>query len=95
MGPQVIDGVFEITVNEDLSGLSITSAAGVVRNAFNSINQDLGIEFEAYSIILPTSVGGRGGLARKGGNYQMYVGGAERSLELVMHEVRHLFVQKG
>jgi len=85
-GPNVIDGVIEFTVGQDLTSMGVGDAGAIVRNAFNQLNAELGIEFDAYSIILPIGVAGRGGLANKGGDHQYYAGGAERSLELVMHE---------
>ena len=66
--------------------MSVETAGGIARNAFNELNQDLQIEFESFSIILPMGVAGNGGLARDGGAHQYYAGGADRVLELVMHE---------
>lgn len=50
---------------------------------------DLNIEFEVYSIILPFTVPGSGGLTRLGGEHQIYAGGAENSLKLLVHEFGH------
>lgn len=69
-----------------MTGLHISTAGQIARNEFNKLNPDLGIEFENYSIILPLGVTGSGGLGQLRGNHQMYAGGADRSLELVMHE---------
>ena len=85
-GHNVTDGVIEFTAGQDLNSMHVGDAGTIVRNAFNQLNAELGIEFDAYSIILPVGVTGRGGLARQGGDHQYYAGGAERSLELVMHE---------
>ena len=86
IGNNVIDGVIELTVDQDLSGMKVGDAGAIVRNMFNQLNADMGIEFDTYSIILPDGVSGKGGLASQGGNHQYYAGGADRSLELVMHE---------
>ena len=69
-----------------MTSLHVSTAGGIARNAFNELNQDLQIEFESYSFILPYGVKGSGGLARMRGAHQYYAGGADRSLELVMHE---------
>lgn len=63
-GPNVVDGVFELTVNEDMAGLDLIEAASVVRREFNLLNEQHGIEFEAYSMIMPSGVSGRGGTSR-------------------------------
>eukprot|EP00547_Thalassionema_nitzschioides_P008755 CAMPEP_0194227362 /NCGR_PEP_ID=MMETSP0156-20130528/42821_1 /TAXON_ID=33649 /ORGANISM="Thalassionema nitzschioides, Strain L26-B" /LENGTH=994 /DNA_ID=CAMNT_0038959841 /DNA_START=157 /DNA_END=3137 /DNA_ORIENTATION=- len=88
-GNNVTDGVFELTVDQDLNGKSVGDAGTIVRNKFNSLNADMGLEFDAYSIICPYGVAGSGGLASKDGNHQYYAGGADRSLELVVHEFGH------
>ncbi len=69
-----------------MTGLHVSTAGQIARNEFNKLNPDLGIEFENYSIILPLGVTGSGGLAQMRGNHQFYAGGADRSLELIMHE---------
>ncbi len=69
-----------------MTRLHISTAGQIARNEFNKLNPDLGIEFDNYSIILPEGVKGSGGLGALGGNHQMYTSGADRSLELVMHE---------
>jgi len=76
-GPGVVSGVMEITVDQDMDNMELTTAASLVRNKFNALNVDLGITFEAYSMIMPVGVKGRGGLAHKGGNHQMYAGGGK------------------
>jgi len=76
----------ELAVSQNMTGLHVSTAGQIARNEFNLLNQNLGIEFDNYSIILPYGVNGSGGLARQGGNHQFYAGGADRSLELVMHE---------
>ncbi|KAL7541977.1 LOW QUALITY PROTEIN: hypothetical protein ACHAXR_011398 [Thalassiosira sp. AJA248-18] len=87
--PSLTDGVLELTISASMVGMRIQEAGGLVRDTFNSRNTALGIEFEAYSIILPQVVGGCGGLARQGGGHQYYTCGADRSLELVVHEFGH------
>jgi len=85
-GDNVTDGVFEFTVDQDLNGMHIGDVGPIIRNKFNALNAELGLEFDAYSIICPYGVKGSGGLARLNGTHQYYAGGADRSLELVMHE---------
>ena len=69
-----------------MTGLHVSTAGQMARNEFNKLNPDLGIEFDNYSIILPMGVKGGGGLAQQRGNHQFYTSGADRSLELIMHE---------
>ncbi|KAL7547050.1 hypothetical protein ACHAWF_010369 [Thalassiosira exigua] len=88
-GPGVVNGVLEFPMDQDMSGQHVSTAGGWVRDKFNGLSGELGIEFEAYSVILPVGVSGSGGLARQGGAHQYYAGGADRSLELVMHEFGH------
>ena len=64
-GPDVVDGVLELTLAYSMVGMKIFEAGSLVRDHFNSLNRDLGIEFEAYSIILPAVVANCGGLARQ------------------------------
>ena len=85
-GDNVTDGVLELTMDQDLNGKHLGEVGGLVRNKFNQLNADLGLVFDAYSIICPKGVKGSGGLAAKGGTNQYYGGGADRSLELVVHE---------
>ena len=84
-----MDGVYEITVDANMTGMELLTATRLTRNAFNELNKDLNIEFEAYSMRMLRTVPGRGRLAALGGNHQMYVGGAENSLELLVHEYGH------
>ncbi|KAL7545370.1 hypothetical protein ACHAWF_009704 [Thalassiosira exigua] len=88
-GPGVVDGVLEFPMDQDMSGQHISTAGGTVRDKFNALNGELGIEFEAYSIILPVGVSGSGGLAHQRGAHQYYAGGSDRSLQMLMHEFGH------
>ena len=67
--------------------IPLGKAGEIIRAEFNALNQELGIEFEAFSIVLPEGVTGPGGggIAGIEGGYQFYGGGAERSLEVIMH----------
>lgn len=87
--PDLVNGVLELSVPDALTGLSINTAGELVRAQFNALNPQLGIEFEAFSIVLPEGVSGNGGIAGKPGQYQYYGGTADQSLEVVMHEFGH------
>eukprot|EP00548_Thalassiothrix_antarctica_P009548 CAMPEP_0194158756 /NCGR_PEP_ID=MMETSP0152-20130528/77447_1 /TAXON_ID=1049557 /ORGANISM="Thalassiothrix antarctica, Strain L6-D1" /LENGTH=1354 /DNA_ID=CAMNT_0038868245 /DNA_START=102 /DNA_END=4166 /DNA_ORIENTATION=+ len=88
-GTNVIDGILEISVDKNMTKAGIVTAAHWTIDTFTALNVELQIEYEVYSIILPSTVPGGGGLARQGGNYQMYASGAENSLELLVHEFGH------
>ena len=55
-GPGVVSGVIEITMDQDMNNMELRTAASLVQNKFNALNVDLGITFEAYSIIMPIEV---------------------------------------
>eukprot|EP00547_Thalassionema_nitzschioides_P013359 CAMPEP_0194260402 /NCGR_PEP_ID=MMETSP0158-20130606/45493_1 /TAXON_ID=33649 /ORGANISM="Thalassionema nitzschioides, Strain L26-B" /LENGTH=1009 /DNA_ID=CAMNT_0039000491 /DNA_START=103 /DNA_END=3129 /DNA_ORIENTATION=- len=89
IGNNVIDGVFEFTVNQDLTGMGINDAGNFIIREFLKVNAELGLQFDAYSVICPNGVQGSGGIAGIGGSHQFYGGGAERSLDVVVHEFGH------
>ena len=87
----LVNGVLELTIPDKLTGLGMNAAGELVRAQFNALNPELGIEFDAFSIILPEGVCQKycGGIAGKGGQYQYYSGTADQSLEVVVHEFGH------
>jgi len=88
-GQDVVDGILEITVETNMTGMGTLTAASWTQDTFNELNEELNIEFDVYSMIMPSTVPGGGGLAAMGGDHQMYYSGAENSLELLVHEFGH------
>ena len=43
-------------MDQDMNNMELRTAASLVQNKFNALNVDLGITFEAYSIIMPIEV---------------------------------------
>ena len=66
--------------------MGLNDCGNLIVRKFKEANADLGIEFDAYSIICPSGVGASGGIAGIKGNYQFYSGGADKNTDVVMHE---------
>ena len=64
----------------------MNDCGNLIVKKFRDLKVDLGLEYDAYSIICPKNVGKSGGIAGIKGNYQFYSGGADKNTDVVMHE---------